>query len=177
MLIQSTEELKDEFPFKLDMNDGKPIGIGEYFIIVCGLIWADLGIFIGWSQFTVDAHGARSSAATAYIAKTGTNVHVLVNTHVKRVLPTHNNHTDFRTVEFAQTPQSERRIITVKKEVILSGGVIGTPRILLNSGIRSRRELEELGIETLVGNPSVGKNLTDHPLVQIAFETTIPDTE
>jgi hypothetical protein len=103
MLIQSTEELEDEFPFKLDMNDGsRPIRIGEYFIIDTGLVRANLGIIVGWSQFTVDAHGARrSSAATAYIAKTGTNVHVLVNTHVTRVLPTHNNRMDFRTVEFA----------------------------------------------------------------------------
>lgn len=28
-LLQATEELSDEFPFKLDMNDGQPIGIGE----------------------------------------------------------------------------------------------------------------------------------------------------
>jgi choline dehydrogenase-like flavoprotein len=125
----------------------------------------------------VDAHGERSSSATAYIAKAGTNVHVLVNTHVTRVLPINKNSTDFRRVEFAQSPQSDRRIIVAKKEVILSGGVIGTPQILLNSGIGSRQELEELGIETLVDNPSVGKNLTDHPLVQIAFETTLPDTE
>jgi choline dehydrogenase len=60
---------------------------------------------------------------------------------------------------------------------MLSAGVVGTPHILLNSGIGSRQELEELGIETLVDNASVGKNLTDHPLVRIAFETTIPDTE
>jgi choline dehydrogenase len=29
MLIQSTRESEDEFPFKLDMNDGRPIGVGE----------------------------------------------------------------------------------------------------------------------------------------------------
>lgn len=125
----------------------------------------------------MDANAERSSSATAYISKTGRNVHVLVNTHVTRVLPMSKDSTDFRKVEFAETPQSERRVLTAKKELILSAGAIGTPRVLLNSGIGSRRELEELGIKTLVDNPSVGKNLTDHPLMKIAFETTMPDTE
>lgn len=84
---------------------------------------------------------------------------------------------DFRTVEFAQNAQAERKTVVAKREVILSAGIIGTPRILLNSGIGSRKELTELGIETLLENPSVGKNLTDHPLMQIAFETTLPNTE
>lgn len=130
----------------------------------------------GWNQFTIDYNAERSSSATAYIEKTGRNVHVLVNTHVTRVLPI-NNHTDFRGVEFAADSQSKRRQITAKKEVIMSAGVIGTPQVLLNSGIGNREELEVLGIKTMVNNPSVGKNLTDHPMVQIAFETTIPDTE
>lgn len=33
MLMQSTRELKDEFPYKLDMNDGQPIGIGESYTL------------------------------------------------------------------------------------------------------------------------------------------------
>lgn len=34
MLIQTTKELSEEFPFKFDMNDGKPIGIGKGCIIL-----------------------------------------------------------------------------------------------------------------------------------------------
>lgn len=29
LLLKTTTELKDEFPFELDMNDGQPLGIGE----------------------------------------------------------------------------------------------------------------------------------------------------
>lgn len=29
MLLETTKELEDEFPFTLDMNGGKPIGIGK----------------------------------------------------------------------------------------------------------------------------------------------------
>jgi choline dehydrogenase-like flavoprotein len=47
----------------------------------------------------------------------------------------------------------------------LSAGSIGTPHILLNSGIGSKAALQAVGIKCLVDNPSVGANLTDHPLV------------
>jgi choline dehydrogenase len=30
LLLETTKELSAEFPFKLDLNDGQPIGIGEY---------------------------------------------------------------------------------------------------------------------------------------------------
>lgn len=131
---------------------------------------------IAWNQFSVDHNAERSSSATAYLAKTNSNVHVLVNTYVTRVLPTGNGH-EFRGVEFAADAQSEKRQLVAKKEVIVSGGIIGTPQILLNSGIGKREELEAVGVKTLVDNPSVGKNLTDQVSALVMFPTTIPDTE
>lgn len=49
--------------------------------------------------------------------------------------------------------------------MILSAGSIGTPQILLLSGIGDKTELSALGIKTIVNNPSVGRNLTDHSLL------------
>jgi choline dehydrogenase-like flavoprotein len=131
---------------------------------------------VAWNQFTIDHSAERSSSATAYLAKTGTNVHVLVNTYVTRVLPIGNG-TVFRGIEFTTDAHSERRLLVAKKEVIVSGGIIGTPQILLNSGIGKREELEAVGVKTLVDNPSVGKNLTDQVSALVMFPTTIPDTE
>ena len=54
-------------------------------------------------------------------------------------------------------------MVFARKELILSAGTIGSPQILLNSGIGDRNELEGLGITTLHDLPAVGKNLTDHP--------------
>ena len=59
--------------------------------------------------------------------------------------------------------------MTARREVVLSAGSIGTPQILLLSGIGARDELEALGIPVLVENPSVGKNLSDHVLVPNVF--------
>ena len=48
------------------------------------------------------------------------------------------------------------------KEIILSAGTIGSPHILLLSGIGPREELEQLGIPVIADLPGVGKNLEDH---------------
>lgn len=101
---------------------------------------------------------------------------MLVNTYVTRVLQTGNGK-EFRGVEFAVDAQSEKRQFFAKKEVIVSGGIIGTPQILLNSGIGKREELEVVGVKTLLDLPSVGKNLTDQVSALVMFPTTIPNTE
>jgi choline dehydrogenase len=48
-------------------------------------------------------------------------------------------------------------------EVVLCGGSIQTPALLWRSGVGPPDELTALGIETVVANPAVGANLTDHP--------------
>lgn len=59
--------------------------------------------------------------------------------------------------------------VSATKEVVLSAGAIGTPHILMLSGIGPKEVLTHLGITTLVDLPSVGQNLTDHPLIQTHF--------
>jgi choline dehydrogenase len=65
-------------------------------------------MLLGWNQFTIDK-GVRSSAATGYLATTGENVHVLLNTFATRVLPVNESSSgvDFRKVEFSASSQSE----------------------------------------------------------------------
>jgi len=55
--------------------------------------------------------------------------------------------------------------VTARKEIILSAGSLNTPQILLLSGIGPRNDLQALGIPTIIDNPSVGANLSDHVLL------------
>ena len=57
------------------------------------------------------------------------------------------------------------------KEIILSAGAYGSPQLLMLSGIGPRKELEKHGIEVLKNIPGIGKNLRDHPQVQLTFST------
>jgi choline dehydrogenase len=48
-------------------------------------------------------------------------------------------------------------------EVLLCGGAIQSPQLLLLSGIGPREELSRVGINVVANLPGVGKNLQDHP--------------
>ncbi|KAL2862676.1 GMC family oxidoreductase [Aspergillus lucknowensis] len=48
------------------------------------------------------------------------------------------------------------------KEIILAAGALRTPQVLMLSGIGPSRTLSKYGIPTVVDNPEVGRNLTDH---------------
>ena len=59
-------------------------------------------------------------------------------------------------------------------EVVLAAGALDSPRVLLRSGIGPADELAEVGIEARVDLPGVGKNLHDHYLAPVIFETEQP---
>jgi choline dehydrogenase len=55
------------------------------------------------------------------------------------------------------------------EDVILAAGVIGTPKLLLLSGIGPAADLSRLGIEPVVDLPAVGQNLRDHQVVDLTW--------
>ena len=61
------------------------------------------------------------------------------------------------------------RSIHAKREVILSAGAVGSPHILMLSGIGPRRELEAVGISCRLDLPDVGKHLKDHLQAGMVF--------
>ena len=62
------------------------------------------------------------------------------------------------------------RQVEATREIIVSCAAIGSPLLLMRSGIGDKNELEKHGIECLVNNPNVGRNLEDH----LAFFTICP---
>lgn len=63
----------------------------------------------------------------------------------------------------------ETRVISALREVVLSAGAVGSPHILMLSGIGPRRELEEAGVVCRLDQPEVGKHLKDHLLTGMVF--------
>jgi choline dehydrogenase len=57
------------------------------------------------------------------------------------------------------------------KEIILSAGAVGSPHLLLLSGVGPRAQLDEFGIPVVHDLPGVGQNLRDHPMMFVSFST------
>jgi choline dehydrogenase len=70
------------------------------------------------------------------------------------------------------TPRTAR----ARAEVVVSGGVYGSPQLLQLSGIGPGELLQGLGIETVHDLPAVGKHLQDHFFVRLAYRCTKPIT-
>ena len=56
-------------------------------------------------------------------------------------------------------------------EIILSAGAVGSPQLLMLSGVGPRDQLSSLGIPVIVDAPGVGQNLRDHPGVWVTWRT------
>jgi len=66
--------------------------------------------------------------------------------------------------------------VKASKEVLLTAGPVGSPHILVHSGIGDSATLTALGVTPVLHNPSVGQNLTDHALVPMAWLVNTTDT-
>lgn len=60
--------------------------------------------------------------------------------------------------------------VQVNEEVVLCGGILGSPALLERSGFGWREVLESLGIPLLVENENVGEILQDHLMTGVSFE-------
>jgi choline dehydrogenase len=61
--------------------------------------------------------------------------------------------------------------VHVDREVILSGGAVNSPQLLMLSGVGPAEHLRELDIEVVANVPGVGENLHDHPAAAILWRT------
>lgn len=102
--------------------------------------------------------GTRWSTSKAYLkpAADRPNLHVAINAHVTKIA-----FVKKRAVGVAFIHGAERKFVKARREVILSAGSVGSPQILMLSGIGPRMHLEELGIEPIADLP-VGEHLQDH---------------
>lgn len=111
--------------------------------------------------------GERHSTAKAFLSsiKTRPNLQIIKNANVTTLMI--NNKKQVNGVNFILNGTQMQALAS--KEVIISAGVIGSPRILLNSGIGPSQDLAALNIP-VVKNLAVGKNLQDHVVTQLAVK-------
>ncbi|MCT7656879.1 GMC family oxidoreductase [Mycobacterium deserti] len=111
--------------------------------------------------------GARWSAADAYLkpALKRPNLTLATEALVTRVV-----FEGRRAVGVEIDQHGSRHIINARREVILCGGAINSPQVLMLSGIGDRERLAGHGIEVRAHAPDVGKNLLDHFIAALGFD-------
>ncbi|NVI89038.1 GMC family oxidoreductase N-terminal domain-containing protein [Actinomadura sp. BRA 177] len=119
---------------------------------------------VGVFQLSAD-RGVRYSAARAYLrTDPPDNLLVLTDADAARIVLSGGRATGVEVVG----ADGERQVIAADREVIVSAGVFGSPKLLQLSGIGPAALLRQHGIEVVSDLP-VGDNLHDHLFVPVSF--------
>ncbi len=126
-------------PYNPDFNSGKQEGAGLY--------------------QTTTLNGRRCSAAVGYLrpAMERTNLTVRTDLFVKLIIVEKGRAVGIEVVEGNRTKR-----IDASSEVIITAGAIGSPKLLMLSGIGPSAHLKSVGVNTLHHLPGVGENFHDH---------------
>lgn len=134
-------------PYNADFNSGDPLGVGFY--------------------QTTTKNGRRFSAAVTYLggARGRANLTILTDVFAKRVTLDGKRASG---VEFIK--DGTEVTVRTDREVIVSSGAFGSPRVLQHSGIGDPAVLEAAGVQVRHELVGVGKNLQDHCDLDIVYE-------
>lgn len=126
-----------------------------------------LGGFITPSSIN-PANWTRSYSRSAYVDPLAprSNLHILPEATVVRLNISDGEDSAgnlyVKSVEYASNATAARKTIKVNKEVILTGGALGSPKILMHSGVGPKDVLEAASVPVRLELPGVGQNLQDH---------------
>ncbi|MFM0521468.1 FAD-dependent oxidoreductase [Caballeronia jiangsuensis] len=141
-------------PYNSDFNGAQQEGVGVYQVTQRG--------------------GRRCSAAVGYLreARSRSNLTVKTNCLVSRIVIENGRAVG---VEFAdQNTRSNVEVARAEREVIVTAGAIGSPKLLMLSGIGRAVDLERVGVKPLHVLNGVGENLQDHFDIDIVYELNGP---
>ncbi|PSL21109.1 GMC family oxidoreductase [Shimia abyssi] len=124
---------------------------------------------VGHFQLTMKG-GRRCSSAVAYLnpARGRKNLEIITNAQTEKVVLKGK-----RAVAVRARINGTMTDIRARREIVLSAGAIGSPQILMLSGVGDPAELRPHGIDVQVESKGVGKNLQDHLQARPIFKTDL----
>lgn len=126
---------------------------------------------VGFFQLT-SRNGRRCSSAVAFLnpVKNRDNLSIVTHAQVEKVEITDKRATGVSYRDKGGTLHT----VTAREEIILSGGSINSPQLLMLSGIGEAAQLAEHGIEVIADLPGVGKNMQDHLQARLVYKCNEP---
>ncbi|BCH14802.1 GMC family oxidoreductase [Mesorhizobium sp. L-2-11] len=125
---------------------------------------------VGYYQLT-QKDAKRSSASVAYLRpiRARKNLTVRTDVLVTRIVIDKGRAVG---VEIVDRPGGEKKVLRAEREVIVSSGAIGSPKLLMQSGIGPADHLKSVGVTPVHDLPGVGCNLQDHLDLFVIAECT-----
>jgi choline dehydrogenase len=126
---------------------------------------------VGYFQLTT-RNGRRCSTAVAYLnpVRSRPNLEIITRAQVQRIIIENG-----RATGVAYSDRSGReQIVACRAEVVLSAGAIGSPQILMLSGVGEAAQLQANGVAVVHDLPGVGKNLQDHLQARLVYKCNEP---
>ncbi len=120
---------------------------------------------VGFYQVT-QRDGQRCSVADGYLASKPGNLTIVTNALVTGLVIEGG-----RAAGVTYRSDGHEETVRAEAEVILAAGAIGTPQLLMLSGIGPADHLRDQGLYVIADSPAVGANLTDHPSVPVLWST------
>jgi choline dehydrogenase len=123
----------------------------------------------GWTDLNIVA-GVRQTAADAYLTPevlARPNLEIVTDATVHQVRIDNG-----RAVGVRYSTGGAPLSVDCSREVVLTAGAIGSPKLLMLSGIGPAEHLREVGVDVLLDRPGVGSNLQDHPIAGVVFGAT-----
>lgn len=118
---------------------------------------------VHYFQTNQTPEGKRCHSSVSFLdpARDRKNLTVITYAHVKRIFFEGDTAV---AVEYFEM-KNKKNIVTLRanKEIILSAGIIGSPQILLLSGVGAKEQLQKFDIPVVKDLPGVGENMQDHP--------------
>ncbi|WP_109477814.1 GMC family oxidoreductase N-terminal domain-containing protein [Paraburkholderia sp. C35] len=141
-------------PYNSDFNGAQQEGVGVY-------------------QVT-QRNGKRCSAAVGYLraAQSRANLTVRTDCHVLRVVIENGRAIGVEIA--ARGNRANVELVRAEAEVIVTAGAIGSPKLLMLSGIGDAAGLERAGVKPVHALAGVGRNLQDHFDIDIVYELNGP---
>ena len=126
---------------------------------------------VGYFQLTT-RNGRRCSSAVAFLnpARKRENLTILTKAAASRIVFEGKRATGVT----YRDPSGKEHVVKANAEVILSSGAIGSPHLMMVSGLGEAAQLKEHGIEVLQDMPAVGKNMQDHLQARLVFKCNEP---
>lgn len=136
-------------PYNADYNGRDQAGVGRY-------------------QYNID-RGRRYSAAKAYLkpAAGRKNLHVLTDALATKILFEGKTAVG---VEYRRTGDATKRTVRARREVVLCGGAVNSPKLLMLSGVGPADVLAEAGVPLVHELAGLGQNYMDHYTPRLTYK-------